>query len=97
MGCPPNLILKHLISSVVSLAQLVSPSVALPAELVQTMVGTLHRLRVENPYGRVGGSFKKYYHFVAPSCKLGLARFSAWLRIQDGAESGNNVICTNNL
>ena len=53
---PPHLILKHLISSVVSLAQLVSPSVALPAELVQTMVGTLHRLRVENPYGRVGGS-----------------------------------------
>ena len=32
-GAPP-LILKHLISSVVSLAQLVSPSVALPAELV---------------------------------------------------------------
>ena len=30
----PHLILKHLISSVVSLAQLVSPSVALPAELV---------------------------------------------------------------
>ena len=30
---PPQ-ILKHLISSVVSLAQLVSPSVALPAQLV---------------------------------------------------------------
>ena len=30
----PKLILKHLISSVVSLAQLVSPSVALPAEFV---------------------------------------------------------------
>ena len=32
-GVPPP-ILKHLLSSVVSLAQLVSPSVALPAELV---------------------------------------------------------------
>ena len=30
----PNLILKHHISLVVSLAQLISPSVALPAELV---------------------------------------------------------------
>ena len=37
----------------------------------------------------VGGSFRKYYHFVAPSFKLELARFSAWLRIQDGAECGN--------
>ena len=26
---------------------------------------------------------------MAPSCKLELARFSAWLRIQDGAECGN--------
>ena len=30
----PHLILKHLISLVVSLAQIVSPNVALPAELV---------------------------------------------------------------
>ena len=30
--------------------------------------------------------------FVAPSCKLVLARFSALLRIQDGAECGNNKI-----
>ena len=37
----------------------------------------------------MGGSFRKYYHFVAPSCKLELARFSAWVRIQDGAECGN--------
>ena len=28
---------------------------------------------------------------LAPSCKLKLARFSAELRIQDGAECGNNV------
>ena len=50
----------------------------------------------ENPYGWVGGSFRKYYHFVAPSCKLELARFSAWLRIQDGAECGNRTVifCT---
>ena len=34
VGCPLHLILKHLIISVASLAQLVSPSVALPAELV---------------------------------------------------------------
>ena len=34
MRCPPHLILQHLISSVVSLAPLVSPSVALPAQLV---------------------------------------------------------------
>ena len=27
--------------------------------------------------GWVGGFFRKYYHFVAPSCKLELARFSA--------------------
>ena len=39
--------------------------------------------------GWVGGSLRKYYHFVAPSCKLELARFSALLRIQDGAECGN--------
>ena len=34
MRCPPHLILKHLNSSVVSLAQLISPSVALPAQIV---------------------------------------------------------------
>ena len=35
-------------------------------------------IKQENPYGRwVGGSFRKYYHFVAPSCKLKLFRFSA--------------------
>ena len=34
----PPLILKHLVSSVVSLAQLVSSSVALPAELVSTFM-----------------------------------------------------------
>ena len=40
----------------------------------------------ENLYGWwVDDSFRKYYHFVAPSCKLELARFSAELRIQDGA------------
>ena len=33
----PPLILKHLISSVVSFAQVVSPSVALPAELVSNL------------------------------------------------------------
>ena len=27
---------------------------------------------------------------MAPSCKLVLVRFSAWLRIQDGAECGND-------
>ena len=54
----------------------------------------------ENPHGwwvggwRKGGSFRKYYHFVAPSCKLELARFSAWQRIQDGAECGNITMDT---
>ena len=38
----------------------------------------------------VGGSFRKSSHFVAPSCKLELVRFSALPRIQDGAECGNN-------
>ena len=28
---------------------------------------------------------------MAPSCKLELARFSAYLRIQDGAECGNRL------
>ena len=28
---------------------------------------------------------------MAPSCKLELARFSALLRIQDGAECGNKI------
>ena len=47
----------------------------------------------ENPYGRwMGGSFRKYYLFVAPSCKLEHARFSAELRVQDGAECGSNDI-----
>ena len=35
---------------------------------------------------------------MAPSCKLGLAGFSALLRIQDGAECGkneNNLSCAN--
>ena len=40
----------------------------------------------------VGGSFRKFYHFVAPSCKLELARFSAWLIIKDGAKCGNKLI-----
>ena len=35
----------------------------------------------------VGGFIRKW-HFVAPSCKPVLARFSALLRIQDGAECG---------
>ena len=43
--------------------------------------------------GWVGGSFRKYYHFVAPSCKLELARFPAELSIQDGAECGNLNVC----
>ena len=34
-------------------------------------------------------SFRKYSYFVAPSYKLELARLSALLRIQDGAECGN--------
>ena len=34
----------------------------------------------QNPYGQ-----------VAPSCKLELARFSAQLRIQDGAKCGNTT------
>ena len=38
----------------------------------------------------VGGSFSKYYNFVAPFGKLELARFSAWWIIQDGAECGNS-------
>ena len=47
----PDLILKHLISLVVNLAQLLSPSVALPAELVWTYfdpIGTYLDL-----YGRI--------------------------------------------
>ena len=52
-------------------------------------VGTLHNIERKNLYGRVGDSFRKYCHFVAPSCKLELARFSGQLRIQDGAECGN--------
>ena len=35
--------------------------------------------------GWVVGSAALYSHFVAPSCKLELARYSALLRIQDGA------------
>ena len=40
---------------------------------VQTKVGTQHKKMV----GWLAGSFRKYYHFVTPSCKLDLARFSA--------------------
>ena len=39
----------------------------------------------------VGGSFRKSSHFVAPSCKLELERFSVQLKIQDGAECGNYI------
>ena len=42
--------------------------------------------------GWVDDSLRKCCHFVAPSCKLELARFSALLRIQDGAECGNNQV-----
>ena len=34
-------------------------------------------------------SFRNYCHFVAPSWQLELARFSALLIVQDGAECGN--------
>ena len=67
-------------------------------------VGTTHNIQRKNLYGRVGGwvdgwvddSYRKYSHFVAPSCKMELDRFSALLRIQDGAERGNiKLDCTN--
>ena len=41
MCCAPHTILKNLNSSVVSLAQLVSPSVALPAQLVVSIVANI--------------------------------------------------------
>ena len=40
--------------------------------------------------GWMDDSFRKYCHFVAPSYKLELARFSILLRIQDEAECGNS-------
>ena len=42
--------------------------------------------------GWVDDSFRKYCHFVAPSCKLELAIFSAVLIIQDGTECGNILL-----
>ena len=72
-------------------------------------MGTLQNIDRKNLYGLVDDwvddSFRKYCHFVVPSCKLELARFSALLRIQDGAECGNSCIfllnppvpCTNRL
>ena len=39
--------------------------------------------------GWPAGSFRIYYHFVAPSCKMELVRSSAEMRIQDRAECGN--------
>ena len=33
---------------------------------------------------------RKHYYFMAPSCKLELARFSAWLKIHDGADCGKS-------
>ena len=38
------------------------------------------------------GSFRKKYHFVAPSCKLRLAEFTDGLKFQDRAECGNNLL-----
>ena len=59
-------------------------------------VGTPHNIQRKNLSGRVGGwvddFFRKYSHFMAPSCKLELARFSALLRIQNGAECGKNWV-----
>ena len=40
-GVSPHLILKHIISSDVSLAKLVSSSVALPAELVNFIISVI--------------------------------------------------------
>ena len=40
--------------------------------------------------GWVVGSLGNLHHFVAPSCKLRLARFSARLKLQDRAECGNS-------
>ena len=58
-------------------------------------MGTPHNIERKNLYGRVDGwvddSFRKYCHFVTPSRKLELARFSALLKIQDGAECGNKA------
>ena len=41
--------------------------------------------------GWAGHSFRNYCHFVGPSCNLELARLSALLRIQDGAECVNKA------
>ena len=48
-------------------------------------VRTLHNIERKTELGGWVGSCRKYYHFMAPSCKLKLARFSAYLRVQDGA------------
>ena len=55
---------------------------------VQTGVGTPHRIQSRLLGGWLAGSMI-IVPILAPSCKLKLARFSAKLRIQDGAECGN--------
>ena len=50
----PHLIFKHLVSSVVGLSQLVSPSMALPAELVLIRVSILNLLEDESYENVVG-------------------------------------------
>ena len=55
---------------------------------VHTGVGTPHRIQSRLLGGWLGGPMI-IVPILAPSCKLKLARFSAELRIQDGAECGN--------
>ena len=66
---------------------------------VHTGVGTPHRIQSRLLGGWLAGWLAGWLGgsmiivpILAPSCKLKLARFSAELRIQDGAECGNNSI-----
>ena len=68
MLCPPlPLILKHLISSVVSLAHLVSSSVVLPAELVTlVLVSWKHFKKIE-----LNDTWRQLNEVASPSMENG--------------------------
>ena len=85
-GLPPLIILKHLVSSVVSLAQLVSLIVALPAELVLILL-----------FLRVGGWVLKLKLMLTQpptelELELGLSLAILAIMVQNAGFAGLNTV-----
>ena len=96
--------MQNLPDSQLHLESKTEPSVAKAPNYIGRWGDSAHTFLMgeeKNLYRWMGGwvedSLRKYFDFVAPSCKLELAKFSALLRIQDGAEWGNILRALSNL